>query len=112
MAQKWDPERIAILREMWFAEATVEQIARRLFTTQSSVTAKAKHIGLVRRKEAPLGPRNRLIVACGPRECCWPIGDPRDTSFRWCRLPVVGEGTFGHYCKDHALAAKLPVDGA
>jgi hypothetical protein len=113
MAKKWDADRVILLRQMWAAEATIEQIARRLHTTQSSVSAKAKHLGLVRRKEAPLGPRNRLIVAFGPRECCWPIGDLRDEAFRFCRLPVCSSGAFAHYCEHHAQMARLVMpDGS
>ncbi len=39
--------------------------------------------------------------------CKWPIGDPRDSDFRFCGCRANGSGT---YCAPHALLAYQPSD--
>ena len=35
--------------------------------------------------------------------CCWPIGDPADPGFRFCRTPVAWPGQ--PYCTEHRARA-------
>lgn len=38
-------------------------------------------------------------------QCCWPIGDPKIDTFRYCGAPRASEGS---YCKAHRLALRAP----
>ena len=43
------------------------------------------------------------------RDCCWPIGDPLTTDFRYCRKTVARAGE--PYCAEHrARAWRTPED--
>ena len=44
-----------------------------------------------------------------PAQCRWPLGDPREPDFRFCRAPVARSGE--PYCAEHrALAWRSPGD--
>lgn len=44
----------------------------------------------------------RDAAACLPRICCWPIGEPGTSGFRFCDQPLEGAGS---YCATHHARA-------
>ncbi len=51
---------------------------------------------------------NPRVVALPPipgSTCCWPIGEPRTPSFRYCDVPLTVRGD---YCDEHHALAYLP----
>ena len=44
-----------------------------------------------------------LDTSCPPGLCQWPIGDPADPDFRYCRAPVARPGE--PYCAEHRARA-------
>lgn len=53
----------------------------------------------------PLPPPQPVIPK--PRiPCCWPIGEPKTDSFRFCEVPSVGGKP---YCAEHMRVAYVPV---
>ena len=53
-------------------------------------------------------PPVRVVLPRPIRTCCWPIGEPRTKSFRFCDDDVVPGKS---YCGDHAQLAYVKVPG-
>lgn len=120
----WTPEKTELLRKMWQAGDSASTIAKALGdVTRNAVIGKAHRLGLSPRP-SPLilnGKRKdsdvRTAAAAAddrqrdrwgdPRNCRWPIGDPREPDFHFCNAPydaAQGHGR-GSYCSRHAAIA-------
>lgn len=110
MDDPWTDEKIQRLREMWVAESprlSGTEIGRKLGFSKNAVVGKARRIGLPSRgspihsaekpgrkpgvaltpKPIPqLAPRKQFSGLCAsPTACKWPVGNPGDPGFRFCK---------------------------
>lgn len=47
------------------------------------------------------------LLRLQPHDCRWPVGDPRDRTFRFCCAPRAD--VMRPYCEEHMAAAYVPV---
>ena len=99
----WTDERVDVLKQLWDEGKTASQIAAVLGITRNAVIGKAHRIG-VSRRPSPIKRRKpgATILELTDRMCKWPIGDPRDSDFRFCGKPTKNGLP---YCEDHCLQA-------
>lgn len=123
----WTDERVALLKKLWGEGKTAAEIAQALGgVTRNAVIGKAHRLKLSNRvspiqqnkkPSAPIAPRQerRIEIAAfdenretvdmmelKPRECRWPLGDPREENFGFCGgVSVPGLP----YCAEHAKVA-------
>ncbi|HET8726027.1 MAG TPA: GcrA family cell cycle regulator [Alphaproteobacteria bacterium] len=115
----WTEERIERLRQLWGSGRSASEIAEILGdVSRNAVIGKAHRLGLsgrpspikVKRDEpaAPKAPvpeqksRGATILSLTERMCRWPLGDPKDSGFRFCgKMAHAGSP----YCAEHAAVA-------
>lgn len=102
----WTPERFGQLRGMWIdTKLSAKQIGQILGCSKNSVMGKVdrarKRNELPYREEpAPLIERPvHPLSEVGKRDCRFPIGNPGDEGFHFCRVRVETEGR--SYCDEH-----------
>jgi GcrA cell cycle regulator len=122
----WTDERVALLKKLWGEGKTAAEIAQALGgVTRNAVIGKAHRLKLSnrvspiqqnkkpiaaaprpeRKIEVPVFDKNRELIDMldlKPRECRWPLGDPREENFGFCGAAGVPGLP---YCADHAKAA-------
>ena len=52
-----------------------------------------------------MGKKLKTITSLEPRDCRWPIGDPRQEGFHFCGAPQVAGQS---YCSEHLRLAFQP----
>jgi GcrA cell cycle regulator len=99
----WTDERVDVLKQLWSEGKTASQIASVLGITRNAVIGKAHRIG-VSRRPSPIKRRKpgATILELTDRMCKWPIGDPRDSDFRFCGKQTANGLP---YCHDHCSQA-------
>jgi GcrA cell cycle regulator len=116
----WTEDKVAILQQLWGTGKSASEIAVILGgMTRNAVIGKAHRLGLSvpstthrravdRRKPEPEGTLGEAtILSLTERMCRWPLGDPRESSFRFCGRQVTPGQS---YCADHiSVAYQQPV---
>lgn len=126
----WTDEDDAKVRVLWLTGMPAVEIGRRLGVTKNSIIGRKNRLNLPSRespikKRTPtqerkpavrkLFPKHPVVVKPPPiihrpppkpptcdKPCCWPIGDPRESGFRFCEKPAAT----GHwYCPEHRSIA-------
>ncbi len=117
----WDDAKITKLTELWSEGVSTAEIGRRIGVSKNAVINKAHRLNLPGRpspipqrgadyvpvekvqKPAPLPkitnaplPPGRMVASW---PCQWPIGNPREASFRFCNARRVDGKP---YCEEHA----------
>lgn len=124
----WTDDRVELLTKLWGEGKTAAEIAKELGgVTRNAVIGKAHRLKLSNRvspiqqnnkkpapKPAAPVKKSKQIVAedegrekfaltdLGPRQCRWPIGDPRDANFGFCGCESISGLP---YCSEHAQVA-------
>ena len=107
----WAPDRDAELERRWLRGDRTADIAVGLGVTKNAVIGKAHRLGLGKHPNAgPLqshrwakmnkGPHPYEVI--GPRDCRWPIGDPKSLDFHFCGEPADEKQS---YCAKHQAMA-------
>jgi GcrA cell cycle regulator len=98
----WTPERLATLRDLWADHSlSAVKVGAILGCTKNAVIGKAHRLDLPPRiefeelRERPLHP----LFEVGNRDCRFPIGNPGEEGFHFCRVRVETEGR--SYCHEH-----------
>ena len=99
----WTDERVECLRQMWLEGKTASQIASFLGVSRNAVIGKAHRLG-VDSRPSPIKRRKpgATILELTDRMCKWPIGDPRDSEFRFCGKQTISGLP---YCGEHCSKA-------
>lgn len=114
----WTEESVSKLRKLWDEGDSLSVIAGKIGgLNRNQVVSKVHRLGLPGRP-SPLGGKSPPVVPSAPvfgvgpaidalkgKQCKWPIGDPRDSDFRFCDAAhEPGEV----YCAAHSRIAYLP----
>jgi GcrA cell cycle regulator len=109
VASPWTPERLELLRSLWYEGVTTAAIAKRLNVvtgstfTKNAVVGKVQRIGLTPRIMKVPSMRRNVFDFAGPA-CMWPIGHPPNDDFHFCGgSPVAGKP----YCEHHMAKAYI-----
>ena len=110
----WTPDRIERLRELVAQGVSFSDIGTAMGITKNAALSKATRMRFMPDADAPLSEaqvlsrslRGAPVSAATPQwdfpphgQCVWPIGDPKDDDFRFCR---DGVHAFGQpYCAEH-----------
>ncbi len=127
----WTDERVALLRKMWGEGKTAAEIASTLGNvTRNAVIGKAHRLKLSNRispiqqnnkkpaapvrtepkvssrkvviREEDIQVKRIPLVELTPRQCRWPLGDPKEADFTFCGSNIVAGLP---YCSGHAKMA-------
>jgi len=107
MTIEWTKKQIEQLIGLWNEGHSTSEIGRRLGTTKNAVVGKAHRMGLNKRQspirnKAPEPPRIVRLNELRAGMCCWPIGEPGTSDFRFCGKPAMAGKP---YCADHCAMA-------
>ena len=124
----WTKERLKKLETLWNKGLPISEIGKELGVSRNSIAGKVNRLGLKKRRSPISDAQNAQGKAGGSRiksindmdaselplklafrtidwshsKCCWPIGDPKTTAFKFCGNEVV-QGK--PYCNEHCFEA-------
>lgn len=102
----WTPEMIADLKKHWDSGRSCAEIAKAMNISKNAVIGKVRRLDLTRRREKPKaelfgGHITKITLEMWPKagECAFPIGDPCEEHFSFCKEPVAPDSV--NYCSHH-----------
>lgn len=99
----WTPDRLGYLQALWAdSSLSASKIGGIIGCSKNAVIGKVRRCKLPLRKEPLPLPQPRPphpLDLVQPRECCFPIGNPGDEDFHYCRARIETPGR--PYCDMH-----------
>jgi len=107
MTTVWSDQHITKLRKLWGDGHTTGEIGKKLGVSKNAVVGKAHRLGLksrpspIKRVAKPQQEEKERIFTItdlSSSTCRWPIGDPKESNFRFCGATVFHGKS---YCAEH-----------
>ena len=120
----WDEKKLNLLKSLWDKGLPITKIGQKLGVSRNAIAGKAHRLGLPKRnspisltseeegivkdkitfnydKDLPLKLSLRN-VSWSRVKCCWPIGDPKLSGFKFCGNEIMPGRP---YCEEHSYQA-------